>query len=139
MRTCPSRNFDRISRQTDHALDVTLGRIVGKPKHHDVAAIDLRRPAILVVIDQLVNKDSLAVVKPRQHRGAFNFHRLHNKNDHQRRDHQGKHQIAQKQSAFGPKTVARGLFRPVNLNVFVVVNVNSTKGGGRRVLIPNML
>src|SRR5260370_33277258 len=73
-------NFYRIARQADDAFDVTLRRIVGEPEDDDVAAFNLWRPAILVVIDELVDEDALAVVQARQHPRAFHFHRLHDEN-----------------------------------------------------------
>src|SRR5438552_15993119 len=72
-------HFDRVTGQADDSLDITLGRIVGKPENHYVAPIDLWRPAIIVVIDQLIDEDALAVMQVRQHRRALDLDRLNMK------------------------------------------------------------
>ncbi len=55
-------NFNPVTRQADDAFDITLRRIVRKPENDNVAAIDLGRPAIVVVINQLVDEDPFAIV-----------------------------------------------------------------------------
>src|SRR6185503_6521986 len=44
-------DLDAVARKPDYSLDVTLRWIVRKPENYDVAAIDLRRPAIVVVVN----------------------------------------------------------------------------------------
>src|SRR6185295_2716506 len=36
--------LNRVSRQSDDTLDVTLGRVIREPEDHNIAALNLRRP-----------------------------------------------------------------------------------------------
>src|SRR5687767_5462196 len=75
-------HFNSIARQPNHTFDVAFRGLIRKPEHYDVAAVELRRPTVLVVVDQFVDEDSFAIMKSRQHRCAFDFDRLNNKHDH---------------------------------------------------------
>src|SRR6185503_2825811 len=99
-------DLDLIAGKSNHSLDVTLRRILWKPENYDVASLDLGCPAKVVVVDQLVDEDAFAVMQSRQHRRAFHFHGLHDENDDECRDHQGKDQIAEQQARFRPKVAA---------------------------------
>src|SRR6185436_2976689 len=78
-------NLNGVAGQANHTLDVTFRGIVWKPKNYYIASINFWCPAIFIVVNQFVNKDSLTVMKTRQHRRALNFYWLHYKDDHQRR------------------------------------------------------
>src|SRR6185312_5879716 len=120
----PFVDFNHISRQSNDTFDIALGRIVGKPEDYYVTSIDFWRPAILVIVNELINKDSLAVVQSRQHRSSFNFDGLHYKNNHQCREHQREDKVAQQQSTFRPQVSSRRVMGRVDLNVLVVFNLD---------------
>src|SRR5205814_9266120 len=61
------------------------------------------------------------------HRRSFDVHRLDHEDNHQGSKHQRKYEIAEKQTALGPEISPRGLMRLMNLNVFVVVNLDIAK------------
>lgn len=60
-------NFNSVARQSDDTLDVTFRRIVRKPKNYDVTAVELWRPPPVVIVDEFVDKDSLAIMESWQH------------------------------------------------------------------------
>ena len=64
-------DFETISGQCDHALDVALGRVLWVIEDDNVAAAD-----VLEVIHKLVDEDAVLILQPRQHAGAFDPHRL---------------------------------------------------------------
>src|SRR4051812_35980151 len=64
-------NADLVSRHSDHALDVALGRIPWVAEDDNVAALDGFK-----VIDEFVDEDALLVFETRKHAGALNFYRL---------------------------------------------------------------
>src|SRR5882672_6422886 len=120
-------HLDRVAGQTDDSLDIALRRIFGKPEYDDVAAIDLWRPAIVVVIDQLVDKNPFAIVQVREHRGAFDLYRLDDEDHHQRQNHQRKDQIADQQARFMPQVFPRRFSGPLYLNVSIVVRMDGAE------------
>ena len=72
--------LDRFARQSDHAFDETLVRVVRIPKNHDVSAFDMAPTVTLdLVVNELIDEQSLAVVQFGEHRSALNDHRLDKK------------------------------------------------------------
>src|SRR5687768_12713475 len=118
-------HLNGLAGQADDALDVALGRVVGEPEDDDVAALYLRQ----TVVDELVDEDALAVVEPRQHRGALDLDRLRDEDEHERHDHQRKDEVAEQQSRLAPEVRARLVAQTPHLYVAVVVDVYVAEGG----------
>src|SRR5215470_6157451 len=95
----PRVNANLVAGNADHALDVALGRVAGIAEDHDVAALD-RFPAV----DELVDEDALLVVEGRHHAGAFNLHRLVQKDDDESGDRQRNDEVSQPYSQQGRGT-----------------------------------
>ena len=62
----------------NHALDVALFRVARIVEDHHIAAIDGGD-----VVDELVDEEPVVIFEPRQHAGAFDAHRLVEKQDDQ--------------------------------------------------------
>src|SRR5262245_49306814 len=78
-----------LAGQANNALDERLGRIIRKPEHNYVAALDWVK-----VIDELVYEYPLVVLEPREHRRPFNLDRLNDKHDYQDGGDSGKDYIS---------------------------------------------
>src|SRR5580698_6646243 len=80
---------DSVPGNSNDALDVTLRRVARIAEDNDVAALNG-----LPAIDELVDEDAFLVFEAGHHAGAFNLHRLVEKNDDESRDRKRDQQIA---------------------------------------------
>src|SRR5437763_8759686 len=70
-------HFDRFTGQPDDAFNVAFVGIVRKPENDDIAALYMPpTDALDLVINEFVDQKTLAVMKFRQHRRAFDNDRL---------------------------------------------------------------
>src|SRR5262249_55988443 len=89
----PGVDPDMISGHCDHALDIALRWIIRVAKYHDIPALNR-----LQAIDELVNENPLLILERGHHAGAFDLHRLVQKDDDEGRDGKGDDQITKPDS-----------------------------------------
>src|SRR5216684_2325926 len=80
---------DTVAGNSDNALDVTLRSIARIAEDDDIAALDG-----LPAIDELVDEDPLLVFEAGHHAGAFNLHRLVEKDNDESGDGERDQKIA---------------------------------------------
>src|ERR1700682_2207560 len=78
-----------VACNSDDALDVALRSVARIPEDDDVAALDG-----LPAIDKLVDEDALLVFEAGHHTGAFNLHRLVEKDNDESGDGERDQQVA---------------------------------------------
>src|SRR5580704_17698786 len=90
---------DTVSSYSDDALDVSLGGVPGIAEDYDVAALDG-----LPAVDELIDEDALLVFEAGHHAGAFDFHRLVEKDNDEGGDGERDEQIARPDSNYRQRT-----------------------------------
>src|SRR5688572_17664370 len=77
--------------------------------------------ALNLVVNQLVDEETLAVVQLRQHRCSFDDDRLHGKNSEQDKDDDDQKNISNKSQAFGPDPLTRFAAKLHDVDIPVVI------------------
>src|SRR5713101_4755902 len=85
----PVHNANSVPRNANNALDVAFRGVARVAEYNDVAALD-RLPAI----DELVDEDAFLIFETGHHAGAFNLHRLAEKDNDEGGDRERDQQIA---------------------------------------------
>ena len=116
-----AREADKKAGQTDDALYIAFVGVVRIPENDNVAALDVAPAyALYFVIDQFVDQQTLAVMKLRQHRSAFDHNRLNEKDTKKDEDDDDQENVANQFKTFGPKALTRLAPQMRHLNIAVV-------------------
>lgn len=114
-------HLDGFIGQPYDALHIALIRIVGKPEHDNIAAFEMSPADTLdLVINELVDQQSLAVVQLRKHRRAFDHNGLHSKHTEQDKNNDDQKDVSDQPQAFCPDTLARFASKMDDLYITIV-------------------
>lgn len=100
-------DLNRFARQADDPFYVALIRLFRKPENDDIASFEMA-PAYApdVVVNELVDQQTFAILKLRDHRRSFDHHRLYRKNAKEDEYDEYKKYVARKAQAFGPQSIS---------------------------------
>src|SRR5438270_7018582 len=120
--------FDRFAGQADYPFYIAFVGIVRKPKYDDVAALDVTPAhALKLVIDELIDQETLAVVKLREHRCTLDYDRLDKKHAKKHEDNDYQKNVTSQPKCLSPETLARFAPQPRHLDIAIVRDGNESE------------
>ncbi len=122
-------DLDRFTGQPNDPFHVAFIRLSRKPEDNDVTALKMAPAnALDVVVNELVDQQTLAIMQMRKHRFTLDHDRLNRKNTEQNKHDQDQKDIANQPHSFCPEKGPRLLAVMVYCNIKIIRRVERAKG-----------